>query len=72
MAASEVHGWTGKLLRLDDSLRWGTDYFGGRRLAARIAVVRQGLETRYGTRGNPRRGRRRRDGEHKHFACTQH
>lgn len=46
MAAREVCGWTGKLLRVDlssgqvrveDSLRWGTDYFGGRGLAARIA-----------------------------------
>ena len=46
MAASELYGWAGKLLRVDlssgkitteDTQRWGADYFGGRGLAARIA-----------------------------------
>ncbi len=46
MQNSGPYGWTGKLLRVDlssgeirteDTLRWGTDYFGGRGLAARIA-----------------------------------
>jgi len=46
MSATEVYGWAGKLLRVDlssrrvwveQTMRWGTDYFGGRGLAARIA-----------------------------------
>ena len=46
MALSEHYGWAGKILRVDlssgkikteDTLRWGTDYFAGRGLAARIA-----------------------------------
>ena len=46
MVQSGPYGWAGKLLRVDlssgrvwteDTLRWGTDYLGGRGLAARIA-----------------------------------
>ena len=46
MVPSELYGWAGKILRVDlssgeirteETLRWGTDYLGGRGLAARIA-----------------------------------
>jgi len=46
MASAGPYGWAGRILRVDlsageirteDTLRWGTDYLGGRGLAARIA-----------------------------------